>query len=193
MTEQRASGCHDHEAVADGPTPRRTVVGARGEHEAENAIAALWEMDDERARIDAGRALYEEYPDDPRIAFEYGGTYDAAGEEARAVPLYRDALEAGLREPHRHQAQVQLASTLRNLGRHEAARVVIAEAAARHPHSLGIAAFRALVEHAAGDPTAALRGLLSTLAATSTDADVALYRRAIAAYADELTGPPSSG
>ncbi|MGL5912197.1 MAG: tetratricopeptide repeat protein, partial [Phycicoccus sp.] len=179
---------HDQRAVPDSPTTvRRRVIAARGEHEAESAIAALWALDDERARIDAARALRRAHPDDARIAFEYGGAYDSAGDEAGAVPLYREALAAGLREPYRHQAQVQLASSLRNLGEHEAAREVIAEAAARHPDSLGIAAFRALVEHSAGDPAGALHGLLSTLAATSTDADVALYRRAIAAYADELT------
>ncbi|MGL4176870.1 MAG: tetratricopeptide repeat protein [Dermatophilaceae bacterium] len=186
--EQLYGWLQKHRAVPDSPaTLRRRVIAARGEHEAESAIAALWELDDERARIEAGRALYRAYPDDARVAYEYGGTYDSAGEEARAVPLYREALAAGLREPYRHRAQVQLASSLRNLGEHEASREVIAEAAGRHPDSLGIAAFRALVEHSAGDPAGALRGLLATLAAASTDADVARYRRAIAAYADELT------
>ncbi|MGL5866817.1 MAG: tetratricopeptide repeat protein [Dermatophilaceae bacterium] len=177
----------DAGAVPDtSETLRRKVIAAAGEHEAEGAIAALWELDDERARIEAGRALYLAHPDDARVAYEYGGTYDSAGDEARAVLLYREALAAGLREPYRHHAEVQLASSLRNLGDHDAAREVITQAAARHPESLGIAAFRALIEHSAGDPAGALRGLLSTLAATSTDADVDRYRRAIAGYAHDL-------
>ena len=38
---------------------------------------------------------------------------------AEAEPLYRRALEAGLDDDHRTQAVIQLASTLRNLGRLE--------------------------------------------------------------------------
>ena len=43
------------------------------------------------------------------------------------MPLYEEALAAGLREPHRHRAQVQLASSLRNLDRLDEAVEVIDE------------------------------------------------------------------
>ncbi len=45
------------------------------------------------------------------------GVHDSLGLEVDAVPLYREALSAGLDASHAAQARIQLASTLRNLGR----------------------------------------------------------------------------
>ncbi len=173
--------------TADDPDAiRRKVVRARGEHEAEEEITAVWEMTDAVARVERAAQLYAAHPGDARIAYEYAGTHDSAGHEAEAVPLYEEALAAGLREPHRHRAQVQLASSLRNLGRATEGLVVLDDAARRHPDSLGVAAFRALVQHDAGNPSQALADLLTAVAATSSDPDVVLYRRALTAYAAEL-------
>ena len=174
-------------AVADDPDAvRRKVVRARGEHEAEDEIARLWEVEDAEERCRRGAGLYATHAGDARIAYEYAGTHDSAGHEAEAVPLYEEALRLGLREPLRHRAQLQLASSLRNLGRHDEALAVVEDVAARYPESVGVAAFRALVTHDAGEPTLALRDLLATLVTTSTDPDVERYRRALTAYATEL-------
>jgi cyanophycin synthetase len=190
--------CHAQRVEADrwvvqhGGTPdsaatiRRKVIAARGEHELEAEIAALWTDSDAERRIETGRALYAANPGDTRIVYEYAGTYDSAGREEEAVAGYEEALAAGLAEPYRHRAQIQLASTLRNLGRHEEAAPLIEEVVAAHPDSLGAAAFRALILHDAGRPAAALGGLLQTLARQSADADVARYRRSLAAYGQDL-------
>ena len=159
---------------------------ARGEHECRGRDHRLWELPDAGARVDAAAALYAAHPGDARIAYEYAGTHDSAGDEDAAVPLYEEALAAGLREPHRHRAQVQLASSLRDLGRLDEAVAVINDVAARHPDSLGVAAFRALVHHDAGGSTRALSELLTAVASTSTDPDVVRYRRALTAYAAAL-------
>jgi cyanophycin synthetase len=178
--------------TSQGGTPddvdrvRAKVLAARGEHEAEHEIVALWELEDADSRIAAGAALAERYPHDARVLYERGGTFDSAGREAEAVPLYEAALEAGLREPFRHRCQVQLASSLRVLGEPERAVAVIEAAARAYPDSLGVAAFRALVRHDTGERTEALAGLLTTVAATSADADVERYRRAILGYAAAL-------
>jgi cyanophycin synthetase len=170
----------------DADSIRRKVVVARGEHEAEDEITALWEIPDAVARLPVAARLYTAHPGDARIAYELAGAHDSAGDEAAAVPLYEEALAAGLREPHRHRAQLQLASSLRNVGRVDEAVAVIDDVAARHPDSLGVAAFRALVHHDAGGPGRALGDLLAAVAATSTDPDVVRYRRALTAYAAEL-------
>ena len=47
-------------------------------------------------------------------------------------------------------------------------------------------AFAALIRHDCGEATLALSGLLAALAATSTDPDVARYRRSIGRYAQSL-------
>ena len=134
----------------DADAIRRKVVVARGEHEAEDEITALWEIPDAGARLPVAARLYAAHPGDARIAYELAGAHDSAGDEQAAVPLYEEALAAGLREPHRHRAQLQLASSLRNVGRVDEAVAVIDDLAARHPDSLGVAAFRALVHHDAG-------------------------------------------
>ncbi|KAB7744873.1 tetratricopeptide repeat protein [Nostocoides sp. F2B08] len=181
--------------VADrGGTPddadriRAKVLRARGEHEAEDEIAALWDLEDDAERVHRAAALAARFPDDPRLVFEHASALDAIGREDDAVPLYHLSLAGGLREPYRHRCQVQLASSLRVLGRHTEAVTVVDEVAAAYPDSLGVAAVRALVHHDAGDPTGALAGLLGTVAATSADPDVARYRTAIAGYAAALAG-----
>ncbi|MDO5503990.1 MAG: tetratricopeptide repeat protein, partial [Actinomycetia bacterium] len=99
----------------DSPhTVRAKVLAARGEHEAEDDIAALWLLEDDAARIAAGERLGAQFPSDPRVLYERAGTFDTAGQAAEAVPLYEAALVGGLREPFRHRCQVQLASSLRN-------------------------------------------------------------------------------
>ena len=170
----------------DARTITRKVRAARGEHPAQAAIDALWEIDDEDQRITTARSLHEGDPGDAVLNYEYAGTFDSAGREAEAVPLYEAALTLGLREPLRHRCLVQLASTLRNLGRHAEAVARIEEAAAAEPTSLGVAMFRAMIRHDAGEATAALADLLTLLAAESTDTDVARYRRSLTAYAGEL-------
>lgn len=50
-------------------------------------------------------------------SFGQASDLDAAGREDEAIELYERALRLGLDEPRRAQAQVQLASSLRNVGR----------------------------------------------------------------------------
>ena len=112
----------EHGGTMDDPrTIRRKVVAARGEHELESRISAPWSMTDDAARLAAADQLVTEAPSDPRLVFELAGAYDAAG-DTRAIELYEGGtLAGGLREPYRHRAQIQAASTLRNLGDHQRA------------------------------------------------------------------------
>ena len=170
----------------DAAAIRRKVVRNRGEHPAQADIDALWEIDDPQARIAAGAALRAAHPGDPVVAYEYAGIFDSAGQEAAAVGLYEEALDGGLREPLRHRCLIQLASTLRNLGRLDEATARIEDAVAAEPTSIGARMFRAMILHDAGRATEGLRGLLEVVAAESSDADVQRYRRSLTAYAAEL-------
>lgn len=51
--------------------------------------------------------------------FERACSFDSTGHSDRAVPLYRQALEAGLTGERRRRAVIQMSSSLRNLGRPE--------------------------------------------------------------------------
>ena len=64
-------------------------------------------------------------------AFERACAYDSTGHSDRAVPLYREALRIGLTGLRRRRATIQLASSLRNVGRaQESVELLSAELAA---------------------------------------------------------------
>lgn len=86
----------------------------------EERLAGLWaDIDeyDEGDFVTTMEALVGERPQgDPVGLFELAGSYDSTGRTDLAVPLYREALAAGLDGSRRRQAVIQLASSLRNLG-----------------------------------------------------------------------------
>ena len=186
----------DHGGTVDDPrTIRRKVVAARGEHELETEIAQLWAMTDDAARIAAAERLVSEHPSDERLVFELAGAYDAAGDPARAIGLYRSALAAGLREPYRHRAQIQAASTLRNLGDHDGALRLLDDVDVTHPGNVAAAAFRALTLADAGRSGDAVADLVDALVDRAADEDAVAYRRSLKRYAAQLRagcGDPGS-
>ena len=190
--------CHsERQQVADwlaqqGATPdtaadiRRKVVAARGEHEFEAAIAELWDLEDEQARIRAAAELHAQHPGDARLAFEYAGALDAAGQEREAIEVYRKALAAGLREPHRHRARIQLASSLRVVGSAEESYELLSELAVERPHSVAIAAFRALSAVDCGKADEAVADLVDSLIHHAGDEDTLSYQGALHRYAEDF-------
>lgn len=87
----------------------------------EQRVATAWADIDNypesefRALIDK---LTDELPEDsPIAAFERACAFDSTGHPDRAVPLYRQALETGVTGERRRRSVIQLASSLRNLGR----------------------------------------------------------------------------
>jgi cyanophycin synthetase len=165
---------------------RRKVVAARGEHDAEAVIAELWDLQDAEARIRAAAELHAGTPGDARLTFEYAGTLDAAGREDEAIPLYREALERGLREPQRHRARIQLGSSLRAVGKADEAYELLSALAAERPHSVAVTAFRALAAADSGRPGEAVADLVNALVHHAGDEDTLSYQRALHAYAEEL-------
>jgi tetratricopeptide (TPR) repeat protein len=155
-------------------------------------VDAVWDAASElgdRAVIERIDALAAELPaDDPRGPFEAAGARDSAGLEEEAEPRYRQALELGLTGRARIEAHVQLASTLRNLGR-PADAVELLERIRADAGDLADAvdAFRALALVSCGRADAAASVALIALAPHLTQ-----YRRAVDAYAHELE-PPAAG
>ena len=131
------------------------------------------------ARIDA---LAAERPgDDPVALFERAGARDAAGLEAEAEPLYRAAIANGLAGSERVQAHIQLASTIRNLGR-PAESVELLDAIEPEAAELrdAVVAFRALALIDLGQAVRAASESLTALAP-----HLPRYRVSLAAYAAE--------
>ena len=176
-------------AAPDGPAEiRAKVVAARGEHPLEQRIAALWQA----APVDRQRlllALLDTDTDDPRLMFEWASALDAGGHEAQAVAAYESALRGGLREPHRHQAMIQLGSCLRVVGRPDDAVSVLTAVASARPDSAAAQAFLALALHDIGRGDEAVRVLLEALVAHAADPDDRSYAPALLRYAATLTTP----
>ncbi|KQU68607.1 tetratricopeptide repeat protein [Phycicoccus sp. Root101] len=184
---QVASWLAEQGAVADGPDDiRRKVVAARGEHEFETQIAELWELDDDQARIEAATSLRTSRPGDARLVYELAATLDAAGREKDAIDLYRDALASGLREPHRHRARIQLASSLRVTGQPDLAHSLLTELSHERPGSVAVEAFRALAAYDSGRGAEAVADLIDTLLHHAGDEDSLSYQRALHGYAAQL-------
>ena len=165
---------------------RRKVIAARGEHEAEAAIAELRTSTDASARVVGAQCLLDTDPGDPRLIFELASAHDGAGDFQRAIALYDRALGAGLREPHRHRALLQQASSYRMVGDLATARRILDTLCVERPGSAAVAAFRALTMLDQGDARAAVADLINVLLARSGDADDEAYRAVLHGYAGEL-------
>lgn len=136
----------------------------------EARLEALWASanhlapDELRHQMDR---LCAELPEgDPVAAFEHGSAFDSTGHSDKAVPLYRQALAAGLDGLRRRRATIQLASSLRNLGR-AAESVALLEAERAMPSDElddAVGAFLALALASEGREGEALALALTALA-----------------------------
>ncbi|MFJ6408451.1 tetratricopeptide repeat protein [Streptomyces hydrogenans] len=87
----------------------------------EERVAALWERIDaygpEEFRERIAELAGERGDEDAVGVFERGAAHDSTGLPVEAVRYYRRALDLGLTGLRRRRAVIQLASSLRNLGR----------------------------------------------------------------------------
>ncbi|MGW3029680.1 tetratricopeptide repeat protein [Streptomyces sp. NPDC001178] len=153
----------------------------------EERIAALWSAlddHDEEEFLEKVQGLVAELPaDDARIPFELACAFDSTGHSDRAVPLYRQALEAGLTGVRRRRAVIQLASSLRNVGQvKESVALLEAERAAGSDLlDDAVAGFLALALADVGREREALSYALVALAK-----HLPRYNRSLANYAGDL-------
>jgi tetratricopeptide (TPR) repeat protein len=134
--------------------------------------------------------LAAELPADSAVgAFERASSLDSTGHSDLAVPLYQQALELGLQGGRRRQAVIQMASSLRNIGRAlESVALLTAELdAASDELDDAVSAFLALALVDTGREREAL-----SLALTALSRHMTRYRRSLANYAQELSDLPSS-
>lgn len=116
-----------------------------------------------------------------RTLFERASLRDALGYEADAVPLYEAALAAGLPSPDGERAVIQLASSLRNLGRADEAFALLEPFVEDDEVGAQASAFAALCLIDLGRSAEAARLALLALAPRLPE-----YGRAVASYVDEL-------
>ncbi|MDI9890283.1 tetratricopeptide repeat protein [Microbacterium sp. IEGM 1404] len=150
-------------------------------------VDAVWDDTSltEQQVIERIDALAAERPeDDPVALFERAGARDSAGLEADAEVLYRRALAGGLDDERRTQATIQLASTIRNLGKIDEARELLRAEYEREPRGPlhdAAAAFYALALVSSGESERAASIALQALAP-----HLPRYTRSVTGYAREI-------
>lgn len=153
----------------------------------EGRIAALWntldryEPDAFVAEID--RLVTELPPGSAIGSFERASAHDSTGRPDLAIPLYRTALQAGLSGLRRRRATIQLASSLRNLGRAGEAADLLRPELAAAPDELdgAVRAFLALALVDLGREREAVAHALLALSAY-----LPRYNRSLARYAGDV-------
>jgi tetratricopeptide (TPR) repeat protein len=161
-------------------------------HSWDSRVAEVWASADELsddavlARIDSLVAEIDttEGPDAAAAAFEAASVRDYLGLEAQAEPLYRDAIALGLDAARRPQARLQLASTLRNLGRPVEAVELLEEHLAEHPADEWTAAGAAFLALALVD--AGRERDAASVALVALSESLPAYGNAVRRYALEL-------
>jgi tetratricopeptide (TPR) repeat protein len=154
----------------------------------ETRVATAWARVDELNDSDALEAidsLVDELPNtDARGPFEAAGIRDYLGLELLAEPLYRRALALGLEGDRLARAQIQLASTIRNLGKFDESIEILQARLREHPTDAWAgpaSAFLALALASRGEERLATSVALIALADY-----LPRYNRAVRGYAAEL-------
>ena len=153
----------------------------------ERRLADTWASIDDHDEEEFRRLVDElasELPaGDPVAPFERASAFDSTGHPDRAVPLYRAALELGLEGIRRRRAVIQLASSLRNLGRPEESVLLLSAEREAGSDELddAVSAFLALALADAGREREAASVALAALAP-----HLPRYQRSLANYAADL-------
>ncbi|MCZ4517210.1 tetratricopeptide repeat protein [Rhodococcus ruber] len=152
-------------------------------------LMAFWrdadDADPDRMRVEMEHLLSAASYSDARVLFERASLDDFLGDEAGAIPLYQASLSAGLDGDRENQARIQLASSLRNVGRLRDALQVLHSFEFSNEYISARDAFVALNFWDMGDAAQALRSALQAASPAT-----GRYRRAIGAYAAELSTRP---
>ena len=152
------------------------AIDLRGEGQHTEALAILLD-------------LYNQQPDNAKVNYELGGTYDQQGVEDEAIGFYEHAIECGVEGTDLRGALLGLGSSYRCLERYGDAARALQKGAAIFPDANEFDIFLALTRYNMGEHAEAMRLLLNHIAGHSADAHTQRYRRAIGYYAEHLDPP----
>jgi len=133
--------------------------------------------------------LVNQHPDDAKVNYELGCTYDHQGVEDEAIAFYEHAIQCGIGGEDLRGALLGLGSSYRCVERFGDAARVLQKGAAAFPDAKEFDVFLALTRYNMGEHADAMRLLLNHIAENSADGETQKYRRAIGYYADHLHPP----
>ncbi len=131
-------------------------------------------------------SLLEDYPDDPLVLFEVGGSYDVLGQESDAIPYYERAIEEELDGPELLECFVCLGSAHRAIGEFQEAVNVLEDARERFPNDNNIKSFLALAYYSNERYDLAVQLLLEIILETTNDPQIQAYADTLDFYKDNL-------
>jgi tetratricopeptide (TPR) repeat protein len=149
-------------------------------------IRSLRANGDHDAALRLAHELVRAEPTDAEVQYEVACLFDYRGEEAAAVEYYTAAIAAGLSDDLLRSAYLGLGSTYRALGSYAQALATLDEGLCRFPGALDLKVFRAMALYNAGQGKEAVETLLRVVVQSTSDVELAKYRRAIELYADDI-------
>jgi tetratricopeptide (TPR) repeat protein len=132
--------------------------------------------------------LYEEYPHDPQVLFEVGGSYDVMGWEEDAIPYYEQAIQQGLKGADLQECLVCLGSSYRIVGDNQEAIDILEDALEQFPDNNSSKAFLALAYYSNNQYEDSVKALFELLLETTQDENILAYARPLEFYKDHLDG-----
>jgi hypothetical protein len=166
---------------------------SRDSTEWEQRLSDLWVSIDDHSEEEFSTKMEEltaELPADSSVAaFERASALDSTGHSDLAVPLYRQALDLGLHGERRRRAVIQMASSLRNLGRASDSVALLTAERETGSDDLddAVSAFLALALVDTGREREAV-----SLALTALSRHLTRYQRSLADYARLISDRPST-
>ena len=131
-------------------------------------------------------ALQQEYPLDPLVLFEVGGSYDVMGLEPEAIPYYEQAVQQGLEGSDLQECLVCLGSSYRVVGESQEAVDILEDAIEQFPDNNSSKAFLALAYYSNDQVEESVRTLLELLLETTKDENILAYADPLDYYKDNL-------
>ncbi len=133
--------------------------------------------------------LVNQHPDNAKVNYELGSTYDHQGVEEEAIAFYEHAIHCGIAGEDLRGSLIGLGSSYRCMERFGDAARVLQKGAAEFPDAKEFDVFLALTRYNMGEHAEAMRLLLNHIAQHSADAETQKYRRSISYYAEHLSPP----
>ncbi|HWK93169.1 MAG TPA: tetratricopeptide repeat protein [Luteimicrobium sp.] len=171
------------------PTPSDAAEHSAPAGAWEERVAAVWyeartvEIPDDELRATVAELVAELPEGHPVALYETGSAWDSTGFPEQAIAFYRAALDAGLPPDRRRQSVIQLASSLRNVGRADEAVAVLRAERGEPSDDLDaqLDAFLALALADAGSPREGVGVAVAALGSL-----VQRYHRSLTAYGEEM-------
>ncbi|WP_425387219.1 tetratricopeptide repeat protein [Alteribacter aurantiacus] len=125
-------------------------------------------------------------PNNGYLYYECAASFDALGDERKAIPYYEKAIKLGLEPEVLVKAYTNAGSSYRANGHYDRAKTIFEEGRNRFPENQALNMFYAMVLYNLNEHSHAMEVLLNVVIKTSSDNHVRDYEKAISFYRDKL-------